>query len=152
MSEAAKRTADLPTAKEPKRLFKETTMNTSNPLSRILAVTIFAALTSSIATVSLASDSSDALQATVKFGDLNVSSTAGATTLYTRIRIAAEAVCRPFQPLNNADLAARSVFAACVHKAMSNAVSDVDQPTLSAIYNAKTGASKPIMLASGQTR
>ena len=127
-------------------------MNTSAKVSRILAATIFAALTCSIATVSFASDSSDPLQVKVKYGDLNVSSTAGATTLYTRIRIAAEAVCHPFQPSNIADLAARSVFAACVHKAMSNAVSDVDQPTLSAIYNAKTGTSKPIMLASGQAR
>jgi UrcA family protein len=149
MSEAAKRTADLPTAKEPNRLFKETTMNTSTKVSPILAATIFAALTCSIATVSFASDSSDPLQVKVKYGDLNVSSTAGATTLYTRIRSAAEAVCHP---LNNRDFASQILFAACVHKAMSNAVSDVDQPTLSAIYNAKTGASKPIMLASGQTR
>jgi UrcA family protein len=124
-------------------------MNTSTKVSRILAATIFAALTCSIATVSFASDSSDPLQVKVKYGDLNVSSTAGATTLYTRIRVAAEAVCRPF---NNRDFASQKLFAACVHQAMSNAVNEVDQPTLSAIYNAKTGTSKPIMLASGQAR
>jgi hypothetical protein len=35
---------------------------------------------------------------------------------------------------------------------MRNAVNEVDQPTLSAIYNPKIGTSKPIMLASGQAR
>jgi UrcA family protein len=124
-------------------------MNTSRQLPRILAATIFAALTCSIATVSFASDSADPLQVKVKYGDLNVSSTAGATTLYNRIRVAAQGVCHP---LNNRDLASQKLFAACVHKAMSHAVNEVDQPTLSAIYNAKSGTSKPIMLASGQAR
>jgi UrcA family protein len=124
-------------------------MNTSTRLPRILAATIFAALTCSIATVSFASDGSDPLQVKVKYGDLNVSSTAGATTLYNRIRVAAQGVCHPF---NNRDFALQKLFAACVHKAMSNAVNEVDQPVLSAIYNAKTGTSKPIMLASGQAR
>ena len=124
-------------------------MNTSTRVSRILAATIFAALTCGIATASLASDSSNPLQVKVKYGDLNVSSAAGAATLYTRIRLAAEAVCHPF---NNRDFASQKLFAGCVYKAMSNAVNEVDQPTLSAIYNAKTGTSKPIMLASGQAR
>jgi UrcA family protein len=124
-------------------------MNTSTTVSHMLAVTIFAALTCGIATASFASDSSNPLQVKVKYGDLNVSSTAGATTLYTRIRLAAETVCHPF---NSRDFASQKLFAACVHTAMSNAVNEVDQPTLSAIYNAKTGTSKPIMLASGQAR
>jgi UrcA family protein len=124
-------------------------MNTSTQLPRILAATIFAALTCSIATVSFASDSSDALQAMVKFGDLDVSSTSGATTLYNRIRGAADHVCRPF---NNRDFASQKLLAACLHKAMSDAVNEVNQPALFAIYNAKTGTSKPILLASGQAR
>ena len=40
----------------------------------ILAATIFAALTCSIASVSFASDSLDALQVKVKYGDLDISS------------------------------------------------------------------------------
>ena len=124
-------------------------MNTSTRVSRILAATVFAALTCSIATLSFASDSAGALQAKVKYSDLNVSSTSGAATLYNRIRSAAESVCHPF---NNRDFASQKLLAACVHEAMSNAVKEIDQPTLSAIYNAKTGASKPIMLASGQAR
>ena len=121
-------------------------MNTSTKLPRVLAATIFAALTCSIATVSLASDG-DPLQVKVKYADLNVSSESGAATLYARIRTAADTVCRPFE---SSDLAQRRLLAACVSKAISNAVSQVDQPALSTIYNAKSGTTKPIMLASGQ--
>jgi UrcA family protein len=124
-------------------------MNTSTQLPRILAATIFAALTCGIATVSFASDGTDALQATVKYGDLNVSSASGAATLYSRIRAAAENVCRPF---NNRDFASQKLLAACVHKAMGGAVNEVNQPALFTIYNAKSGPSKPILLASGQAR
>jgi UrcA family protein len=127
-------------------------MNTSTQISRILAATIFAALTSSIATVSFASDSPDALQVKVKYGDLNVSSTSGAASLYDRIRVAADTVCRPFQPLNPADLGARTIFAACVQKAMSNAINEINEPALFTIANAKAGTSKRILLASGQAR
>ena len=124
-------------------------MNTSTQVSRILAATIFAALTSGIATVSFASDGTDPLQVKVQYGDLNVSSASGAGTLYNRIRAAAEDVCRPFK---NRDLASQKALAACVHKAMSNAVNEVNEPALFTIYNGKTGTSKPIMLASGQAR
>ena len=127
-------------------------MNTSTQLPRILAATIFAALTCGIATVSFASDGTDALQTTVKYGDLNVSSPSGAATLYSRIRAAADSVCHPLRPLNPGDLAAGQVFTACVHKAMRDAVNEVNQPALFSIYNAKTGPSKPILLASGQAR
>ena len=127
-------------------------MNTSTKISRILAVTIFAALTSSIATVSFACDSPDALQVKVKYGDLNVSSTSGATSLYHRIKGAADSVCHPFRPLSPGDLAARQVFTACVQKAMSNAINAVNEPALSTIANAKAGISKPVLLASGQAR
>jgi UrcA family protein len=124
-------------------------MNTSTQITRILAVTVFAALTSSIATVSFASDSPDALQVKVKYGDLNVSSISGAGTLYNRIRGAAQTVCHPF---DNADLASKKLLAACVHKAMSNAINDVNEPALFTIANAKAGTSKPVLLASGQAR
>jgi UrcA family protein len=127
-------------------------MNISSRFYRTLAVGIFAALTSSIATVSFASDSADALQVKVKYGDLNVSSTSGATSLYNRIRYAADSVCHPFRPLNNADLGAHKAFTACMQKAMSNAINEVNEPALFTVANAKNGTSKPILLASGQAR
>jgi UrcA family protein len=124
-------------------------MNTSTQVSRILAATIFAALTCSIATVSFASDS-DPLQVKVKYADLNVTSTSGATTLYNRIRVAADAVCRPFHAISNADLPGLAVFNSCVRKAMSNAINEVNEPALFTVANARSGTSKPILLASGQ--
>ena len=127
-------------------------MNTSTTASRILAATIFAVLTSGIATVSFASDSPDVLQVKVKYGDLNVSSTSGATSLYNRIRYAAYSVCHPFRPLNSADFGERNVFTACVQKAMSNAINAVNEPALFTVANAKNGTSKPVLLASGQAR
>lgn len=123
-------------------------MNTST--RSILAATIFAALTCSTA-VSFASDSPDPLQVKVKYEDLNVSSAPGATTLYNRIRVAADAVCQPLHPHNAADLAGRTIFAACVQKAMSNAINEVNEPALFTVANGKTGT-KPILLASGQAR
>jgi UrcA family protein len=127
-------------------------MNTSTKASRILAVTIFTALTSSIAAVSFASDSPDALQVKVKYADLNVSTISGATSLYNRIRGAADSVCNPFRPLNPGDLAARKAFTACMHKAMSNAINEVNEPALFTVANTKAGISKPVLLASGQAR
>jgi UrcA family protein len=127
-------------------------MNTSTQISRILAVTVFAALTSGIATVSFASDSPDALQVKVKYADLNVSTTSGATSLYNRIKGAADSVCNPFRPSNPGDLAARKAFTDCMHKAMSNAINEVNEPALFTVANAKAGTSKPVLLASGQAR
>ncbi len=128
-------------------------MNTSTRVSRILAATIFAALTSSIATVSFASDSPDALQVKVKYGDLNVSTTTGAVTSTIGIRGAADSVCRPFKPSQDWAISARaSFFTACVQKAMSNAINEVNEPALFTVANAKNGTSKPILLASGHAR
>jgi UrcA family protein len=124
-------------------------MNTSTWFRRVLAATIFASLTSGVAAVSFASDSADVLQAKVQYGDLNVSSASGATTLYHRIRLAAQNVCHP---LDNRDFASQKLLAACVQQAMSRAVNEVNQPALFTIANAKSGAAKPIMLASGQAR
>lgn len=122
-------------------------MKTSTP--RILAATIFAALSCSVATLSFASDNFDSLQVKVKYGDLNISNESGATTLYNRIQSAADTVCEPF---NSRDLGQRRLFSACLHKAISDAVNAIDQPALFTIYNAKIGASKPVLLASSQAR
>ena len=83
------------------------------------------------------------LQALVKYGDLNVSSTAGAAALYVRIHAAAEQVCRPF---DSRELSIKRLKEACMRSAIADAVIKVDQPALFSVYNAKTRASKPIML------
>jgi len=159
MNEAAKSvamvgldgTTDLPIS-EPKPTNQETTMNTkpkSINFHRMIVTAVVSGLALSFAAICPAADSSDVPQRTVKFADLNISSPQGAASLYTRIRVAADAVCRT---LDRLDLTSKALFDRCVHKAIADAVTKVDQPALYAVYNAKNKTSKPIMLASGQTR
>jgi UrcA family protein len=123
------------------------TTNTSSQFRRILAITAFAALASGTAVCSAADGV--ALQTTVKYSDVNVSTAQGAGTLYGRIRIAAEQVCRPF---NRDDLSSKTLFHKCMNHAIADAVNKIDQPALFAVYSAKTGSQKPIVLASSQGR
>jgi UrcA family protein len=123
------------------------TTNTSSKFRHILAITTFAALTSGAAVCSAADGIS--LQTTVKYSDVNLSTAQGAGTLYSRIRIAAEQVCRPF---NRDDLASKTLFHKCLNHAVADAVNKVGQPALFAVYSAKTGSQKPIVLASSQVR
>ena len=123
--------------------------STSTQFRRVLTATIFTVLTSGIAAVSFAADSMDIPQEKVTYGDLNVSTAGGATALYSRIRVAAKDVCRP---LDGDALYAKHAFDICVAKATARAVDQVGEPALAAVFNAKNGTSKPIILASQQTR
>jgi UrcA family protein len=111
---------------------------------RFAAGALLIASVSSFTGISSASDTGQLL-ALVKYGDLNVSSPEGATVLYTRIRTAAEQVCRPF---DGRDLAFKRVKDICMHNAIATAVAKVDQPALYSAYDAKNGISRPVMLVS----
>jgi UrcA family protein len=108
------------------------------------ASALLIAAVSGFAGIGCAADTGQ-LRAVVKYGDLNVSSPEGATVLYSRIRAAAEQVCRPF---DSRDLVLKGAKDACVHHAMADAVNKVDQPALFSVYNAKNRISKPVMLVS----
>ena len=69
---------------------------------------------------------------TVKFADLNLGSPAGVEALYGRIRAAARRVC--YQP--NGEMWA---YTACVTKAQSDAVAKVNVPSLTELFQRKTG-------------
>jgi UrcA family protein len=125
------------------------TMTTSTSLRGFIASAIFGVLATSFATVSTAAEGTEFLQTTVKYGDLNVSTPQGAAALYSRIRVAADGVC---WPLDHGDLSSKMKLAACVHKAIADAVTTVDQPALSAVYNAKNSPSLPIMIAAEHSR
>lgn len=116
---------------------------------RISVTVAFSALVLGFAAVCPAADSTDEPQATVKYADLNLSSPQGAASLYARIRVAADAVCRG---LDGHDPTSMTLFSRCVHKAIADAVTKVDHPTLYAVYNAKNKSPKSIMLASDGTR
>jgi UrcA family protein len=118
-------------------------MNTTNIATRLIASAIVTAVISSLSSIASAADT-DSLQKTVKYADLSVSSAQGAASLYNRIRIASEEVC---SPLNRGDLSSKMHAKACMHKAVADAVSKVNQPALTAVYNARNGGSLPMIAA-----
>jgi len=67
----------------------------------------------------------------VKFADLDVASGSGALVLYDRIRSAAQGACSFYWFKTDAD------EFRCVRNAIANAVIKVNQPALSAVYDAK---------------
>jgi len=119
-------------------------MNTSTlstGLRGLIATAICGALAASFAAVSAAEGPEPASQI-VKFADLNVSNPLGAAVLYARIRAAAESVCSYY--VFKSDEAENR----CVHDAIANAVTKVNQPALSAVYNTKYKISVPSTLVS----
>ena len=127
------------------------TLTASTNLPRLVAATILGTLTLGCAAVCVASDSGDVSHAVVKFGDLNLSSPDAAAVLYRRIRAAAYDVCGSFDT-DIRDLPALSAQDTCVHNAVRNAVAKVNQPALSAIYNARNSDPLPITVATAQNR
>jgi len=119
-------------------------MNTPSPsLRALIATAIFGALVLSFSSISAADSSSASV--TVKYADLDIASPSGALVLYERIRAASRGACSYFWFKTDAD------EARCVHKAIANAVSEVNEPALSAVYNAKFKTSAQSALVS-QTR
>lgn len=107
-------------------------MNTSTPstdLRSLIVAAIFGALASSFSAVSVADPSSAGI--TVKYADLNIASPSGAHVLYERIRAAAESACNYFWFKTDAD------EARWVQNTIAKAVTSVNQPALSAVYDAK---------------
>jgi UrcA family protein len=119
-------------------------MNTTNIATRLIAGAIVTALISSLSSLASAAEGTDSLQKTVKYASASVASEQGAATLYNRIRIASEEVC---SPLEHGDLSSRMHAYACAHKAIADAVSQVNQPALTAVYNARNGAALPMIAA-----
>jgi UrcA family protein len=102
---------------------------------------MFGTLAVSLSAVSAADPNSSA-SINVKYADLNITSPAGAATLYERIRAAAVGACNFFWFKTDAD------EARCVQQTIANAVTKVNQPALSAVYNAKYKTSAPSTLVS----
>ena len=118
-------------------------MNTKTTVNRFhteIATALFGAVVSSFQVLPAVANSVDVPQVTVKFGDLNISSPAGATVLYGRIRAAAEKVCSPY---DRSGLEAKMHLNACIDKAILGAVTKLNAPALSAAYSAKTGKEVP---------
>lgn len=74
----------------------------------------------------------------VHYGDLDLSTEAGANTLYHRLQSASRLVCRSF---DSADISQRAKWQACYRQALSGAVSKVNRETVTALHD-KNGGSK----------
>lgn len=107
------------------------------PMNRI-TTTILAFALAAGAQIAHGADPTDAARRhiVVHFSDLNPTSIEGATTLYRRLQSAAENVCTQG---DTRDLASASRVKTCVSAAISAAVADIDQPSLTAHYRAKNG-------------
>jgi UrcA family protein len=122
---------------------KEIIMNPSNPSTRVrglVATAIFVVLALGLSIVSAADPSS--ASRTVRFADLNMSTPSGAHVLYTRILAAAQVVCSYYSFATDADKAR------CVLEATADAVTKINQPAMSAVYNAKNRTPVPTSLVS----
>jgi UrcA family protein len=121
------------------------TMTTVNCFRTVIAAALFGTVALSFAVSPSVADSFDPPQVTVKYGDLNVANSQGASALYARIQHAAENVCLQFDWGGLDNYVQRK---ACIHKAISGAVNKVNAPTLTALYSAKTGQEVPTRLVS----
>jgi UrcA family protein len=69
----------------------------------------------------------------VRFGDLNLDTRSGAQTLFRRIQVAADNVCKQYEPQGASVPSA--AHRTCVSNAVSAAVHSVDSPLLTAYYD-----------------
>jgi len=84
---------------------------------------------------------------TVRYGDLDISTTAGAKTLYQRIRRAARNVCGPEEEFE-LGLNARRYWYSCFQSAVNGAVDKVHSPLLRALHRQRTPAAPDTVMPS----
>jgi UrcA family protein len=122
---------------------------TSKSFRTLAAGAIFTALAVSFASVSSADEDTTPPQVIVKYGDLDVLTSKGATSLYSRIHGAADDVC---SRMYRSTEAYRRHKDECLQKVIADAVTKVNEPALSAVFASKYGISAPVVLAAAGTR
>ena len=116
-------------------------MNSTHIATRLIAGALFTTLISSVSAIAGAAQDP---QKAVVYTELTASSAQGAAVLYNRIQMASAEVCAP---LDHGDLASKMHMKICMQKAIVQAVSQVNQPALTAVYNARNGGSLPTVAA-----
>ena len=86
---------------------------------------------------------------TVAFPDLDLATEAGNETLYTRIRVDAQWVCRG---LEDRDLKRRQHYRNCVDGAILKAIEKVGSPGLTACYESHNRTRKIAVASAGDAR
>lgn len=113
-------------------------------MSTHIRTKIVTAVSCFMSTIAVGSALSSVVQAeelqtkTVRFNDLDLSTTDGAKTLYNRIRAAARTVCTSYET----DPILRMAGKACIDKAIDNAVRQVNAPALT---NLRFGSSNLLL-------
>jgi len=110
-----------------------------------MKISIAFALLSIIPAFGLAAQGDEAPTYQVHFGDLNLQSAAGSEILYSRIRSGAEVVCGPFDAR---ELAKAVQHKRCMQDAIAGAVTQVNQPRLTASYLAHNHGRTPLTVSS----
>lgn len=112
-------------------------------MNRITTIILASALAGG-AQIAHAADPTDATlrRVAVHYSDLNLTSIDGATTLYHRLQNAAESVCAE---RGIRDVGSLTRVKHCVSAAMSAAVADINQPTLTAYDRSKHGYANPVV-------
>lgn len=77
---------------------------------------------------------------TVSFADLDLSKSAGAQTLYKRIKAAARNVCGPAD--NYTYVTPPKQFRQCYEAAIADAVAQIDRPSLTALHREETRSAR----------
>jgi UrcA family protein len=103
-----------------------------NSIISLIAVGLFALTAIAAAPGARAAQQWGALTKSVTYGDLDLNSTYGAATLYGRLKNAAREVCVPF---DGRDLNNRMLWKKCYDHALTEAVSSVNKPTVTALHN-----------------
>jgi len=120
------------------------TMTTASRARIVTATALFGAFIFNFATLPAAADGLSLPTVTVKFGDVDVFHPQGAAVLYARIQAAAMNVCGSFDGLGRGAALHRD---GCVNRAIVGAVTQVDSPALTAVYNAHERKELPTGLA-----
>jgi UrcA family protein len=104
----------------------------SNSIISLIATSLFALAAIAAAPGARAAEPGDVLTKSVSYGDLDLNSKYGAATLYARLKNAAREVCVPFE---GRDLNDRMLWKKCYDHALTDAVSTVNKPTVTALHN-----------------
>jgi len=102
-------------------------------LTALVAVATFSVCSLSVA---LADTSIEPRTVTVRIADIDTASAKGAAVLYSRLKIAAESVCRDLESAR--ELSLMQPHADCMQLAIVTAVGKIDRPALTA-YAASRG-------------
>jgi UrcA family protein len=111
-------------------------MSTSIRLKQSTAWVALLALASAAAAAN-PRDATEVHSEKVNYADLNLSTLAGASALYTRIQSAARRVCG-----DENDLSHLGIRKSCQRTAIAAAVAKVNSPSLTAVHESKTGGPK----------